>query len=138
MNRQDFQRLADMRLREAESLLAAGHYGGAYYLAGYSVECALKACIAKQTQEYDFPDKQMAISAWKHDLRHLLRLAGLEQPLKQATQNDLAMDISWVVTKDWNESDRYDHSITQQEAQGLVDAISDPQKGILQWLKAHW
>jgi HEPN domain-containing protein len=30
-------------------LLEAGLYAGAYYLAGYAVECALKACIAKKT-----------------------------------------------------------------------------------------
>ena len=46
MNRADFQRLADVRIDEAGVLLAAGRWSGAYYLAGYAVECALKACIA--------------------------------------------------------------------------------------------
>jgi HEPN domain-containing protein len=44
MNRDDFQQLADVRIAEAAVLLAQGNYDGAYYLAGYAVECGLKAC----------------------------------------------------------------------------------------------
>ena len=32
---------------DARALLAAGCWAGAYYLAGYALECALKACILK-------------------------------------------------------------------------------------------
>jgi len=39
-------------------LLRLGLFDGAYYLAGYAVECALKACIAKGTQRFEFPDKR--------------------------------------------------------------------------------
>jgi len=42
MNRADFQQLADERISEAAVLLAASKFSGAYYLAGYAVECALK------------------------------------------------------------------------------------------------
>lgn len=55
MNRSDFQTLAETRLQEAKSLLDNGHYSGAYYLCGYAIEYALKACIAKQTKAEDFP-----------------------------------------------------------------------------------
>jgi hypothetical protein len=48
VNRAEFQKLADLRAREAGVLLAARCYDGAYYLAGYAVECALKACIVFQ------------------------------------------------------------------------------------------
>ncbi len=58
MNRMEFQGLAEIRIREAEILLAAGAWDGAYYLAGYAVECALKACIAKKTVEHSFPRLQ--------------------------------------------------------------------------------
>jgi HEPN domain-containing protein len=49
MNRADLQQLAELRITEAKVLLDNGFYAGAYYLAGYAVECALKACIAKLT-----------------------------------------------------------------------------------------
>jgi hypothetical protein len=57
MNRTDFQKLTELRLNEANTLLGGKCYEGAYYLTGYAVECALKACIAKQTQQHDFPIK---------------------------------------------------------------------------------
>ena len=64
MNRNDLKGLALIRLREATILLANGEYSGAYYLAGYAVECALKPCIAKQTRRHDFPDKKLAEQSW--------------------------------------------------------------------------
>ena len=63
MNRKDLQRLTRLRLAEARVLLAAAKYDGAYYLAGYAVECALKACIAKQIKRFDFPDKKLVIDS---------------------------------------------------------------------------
>jgi hypothetical protein len=41
--RADFQHLARARVKEAEILINAGEFDGAYYLAGYALECALKA-----------------------------------------------------------------------------------------------
>ena len=82
MNRADFQRLAELRLKEANALLAAELPDGAYYLAGYAVECALKACIAKRTHEYDFPEKKLVNDSHTHDIKILLRLAGLSDQLK--------------------------------------------------------
>lgn len=40
-----FYRVAFQRLEEAEVLYNAGYYIGSVYLAGYSVECVLKALI---------------------------------------------------------------------------------------------
>ena len=66
MNRIDFQNLAAERLSDAETLLAAGRFDGAYYVAGYVVECALKACIANKTKEDDFPPRETR-KIWTHD-----------------------------------------------------------------------
>ncbi len=53
MNRTDLQKLSNIRIREAKVLFAAGEHSGAYYLAGYAIECALKACFAKGVKRYD-------------------------------------------------------------------------------------
>ncbi len=50
MNRTVLQLLTEDRLKDAGVLLANGRYGAAYHLAGYAVECALKACFAKLTE----------------------------------------------------------------------------------------
>ena len=78
MNRSEFQQLAEVRVREAEALLAAGLWDGAYYLAGYAVECGLKACIAKLTRAEEFPDKDWAVKCFTHKIDDLVKLAELE------------------------------------------------------------
>jgi len=46
-------------------------------MAGYAVECALKACIAKQTKRYDFPDKKRVRDVFTHNLETLVKVAEL-------------------------------------------------------------
>jgi HEPN domain-containing protein len=91
MNRFDFQQITELRLEESRALLAAGFSEGAYYLAGYAVECALKSCIAKRTREHDFPDKKLVNDSHTHDLTKLLQLAELKVNLEQAMQGNPAM-----------------------------------------------
>ncbi len=56
MDRKTLKRLAEIRLDEAQTLLAAKKYSGAYYLAGYSVECGMKACVAKNIRAEVVPE----------------------------------------------------------------------------------
>src|SRR5260370_31040242 len=105
MNRADFQQLSALRQQEAETLLAAGQHAGAYYLMGYAVECALKACIAKSTQQFDFPEKERVNQSYSHDLTRLLQLAGLDAALTAAAGTDL--DRHWTLVKDWKQTRRY-------------------------------
>ncbi len=79
MNRGDFQQLAEEHLRHAKALLDARLYSGAYYMCGYVVECALKACICAQTNQFDFyPHPQQARDAWSHEFDKLVGLSGLK------------------------------------------------------------
>ena len=68
MLRTDLQRLSRLRARDARTLFAAGQYDGVYYLGGFAVECALKACIARKTQRHEFPDRnrvaRKGVVAW--------------------------------------------------------------------------
>ena len=66
-DRATFQQLAEERLAEARALLKAGHPSGAYYLAGYAVECALKAKIAMQFRANEIPDRSLVNKAYDHD-----------------------------------------------------------------------
>jgi hypothetical protein len=138
MNRADLQQLATIRLTEAQALLAAGFPAGAYYLAGYAVECALKACIAKGVQQYEFPDKDRVNRSYSHNLADLLRLAGLEMPLNDAIKNNSDLGENWTTVKDWQEATRYALTITATDAADLILAISDPQSGVLPWLVPQW
>ncbi|MCH9011178.1 MAG: HEPN domain-containing protein, partial [Chloroflexi bacterium] len=79
MNRADLQEISSLRVEEARVLLRNGYYSGAYYLIGYAVECALKACIAKQIRRYDFPDRKLVNDSYTHDLEKLLGVSGLKE-----------------------------------------------------------
>jgi HEPN domain-containing protein len=67
VNRAELQRLAMERIGDARALLAARRWSAAYYIAGYAVECALKACIAKLMKSEEFPDKRFADKCWAHN-----------------------------------------------------------------------
>ncbi len=137
MTRRDIQRLARTRLGDAGVLLRARRYGGAYYLCGYAIECGLKACVAKQTRRFDFPDKPTVDRAWTHDLTRLISVAGLDIELTTAIDSDATLGRNWRIVKDWNETSRYQRRSTE-EAANLYDAVSDTTHGVLQWLQQLW
>lgn len=98
--RSDFQRLAELRAEEAGVLVRGRKQQGAYYLSGYAVECALKACIAKQTKKNEFPpDRRYVGKIYTHDLNELLKEAGLEQQLANDTQANPMLANNWNVGK---------------------------------------
>ena len=51
MTRPEWQRMAGERVRDASALLKVRRWSAAYYLAGYAVECGLKACIVVLCEE---------------------------------------------------------------------------------------
>jgi HEPN domain-containing protein len=138
MNRSDFQQLADVRIDEAAVLFAQGKYDGAYYLAGYAVECGLKACIARLTSQDDYPPKPKFIhDYYSHEIEKLLRIAGLTAQRDADAAADPVLDANWDIVKDWTEESRYDRK-TQAQAQVLIAAITDAAHGVLPWIKRRW
>lgn len=138
MNKTDLESLVEIRLSEAASLLSSKNFPGAYYLAGYALECALKACIAKQVQQHDFPNKKLAEESYSHDLQKLLGVAGLKQELSKKEKEDDEFRLNWAVAKDWSELARYDRHIEETRANDLYYAITDKNFGVLAWLKTYW
>jgi HEPN domain-containing protein len=137
VNRKDLQELSNIRLKEAKALLDLGMSDGAYYLAGYAVECGLKACIAKGTQRHDFPDKKRADLSYTHSLRELVRVAGLEGlRLKRAGESQL-FDNNWEAVDKWSERSRYERK-TPEAAKRMVDAVSNRRDGVISWIKLFW
>jgi HEPN domain-containing protein len=136
MTRCEFQSLAEERLADAEALLGVGRYGCAYYVAGYAIECGLKACIARKTKQDDFPPRD-AQRYYVHDIPRLLDCAGLTAVFAQEVARDPAFQANWAVVKDWNEESRY-QSRNKRQAEEILAAIQDSRNGVLQWLKRNW
>ena len=120
MNKNNLEELVEIRIKEAKILLDSESYQGAYYLAGYALECAIKACIAKQVQQHDFPNFELANKSYTHKLTDLLGVAGLKQKLNEKEKQDTDFKLNWSIAKD------------------LYDAIINNQSGILTWLKTFW
>ena len=138
MNRKDLQTLADLRVVDAKILLEAGRFSAAYYLLGYAVECALKACIAKQIKEHDFPDRQLIVDSYSHKLEQLIRISGVKPQFDDRIKQDKSFEVNWTTVKDWTESARYDDNVPETRARDLLNAVTDPQRGVLPWLKTMW
>ena len=138
MNRRDFQQLADVRIDEAAVLFAQGKYDGAYYLAGYAVECGLKACIALLTSQDDYPPKPKFIhDYYSHEIDKLVKTAGLTAQRDADSAADPDLEANWQVVKDWTEESRYERK-TQAQAQQLIATITDAAHGVLPWIRRRW
>ena len=64
ITRLDFQRLSENRCSEATALFAAQQFEGVYYLIGYVVECALKACLCHRHPPDHFPPESAFSRNW--------------------------------------------------------------------------
>jgi HEPN domain-containing protein len=135
VNQADLQELAEVRIREARALLRSEWYDGAYYLAGYAVECALKACIAKNTNAGDFPDQKLAQQSNTHDLTKLLGVARLERHLPKQPEQ---VKINWAIVKDWSVLQRYELGASESRAREYISACTAHKYGVMPWLKTHW
>lgn len=136
LNRAKLKQLAETRLADAAILLRNRRFSAAYYLAGYSIECGLKACIARQTRRYDFPDKDRTLKSYQHKFSELVKLAGLN-PQVESERDPLGFGAYWNVVEQWSEQRRYD-VIAANDAKDMLRAISDPNHGVLRWLRRNW
>lgn len=139
MNREELQKLSDERIEDAQSLLAATRWSGAYYLVGYALECALKSCVLARVEQTGiiFEDKKFAEKCWTHDLETLVKQADLVSERGLSIEANEQLGTNWLVAKDWSELTRYRFS-TQQQAEKMFEAITNNPDGVLQWVKNHW
>jgi len=115
--------------------LTLGKWSGAYYLAGYAVELALKACIIKLLMTTDaFPMKDFSRDCYTHSIEKLLVVAKLAELRKLATDVGPLLSTNWALLNNWSEEKRY-HFILKSEAEELVNAIADADHGVLTWIK---
>jgi HEPN domain-containing protein len=138
VNRTELRQLAEDRIADAVALLAAGRWSGAYYVTGYAVECGLKACIAKLTNQDDFPpDRRFVEECYTHSLDKLINASGLKAGLDAEMARDVAFFQNWSVAKSWQESSRYEQR-SEVQARELYAAVADDNNGVLQWVRRYW
>lgn|GEM_PF-168503 len=143
---QEIRDLANRRLEEAKVLIDNSFFEGAIYLAGYSVELSLKAKICDLI---DIPDlfnfgnngikSDHTKSYRSHDLERLVLFSGLRNKLQSAKSEDIEIFKNWSVVCEWSEDKRYCKCglNSKNEADRLVQAITDVSKGIKTWIERH-
>jgi hypothetical protein len=104
---------------------------------GYAVECGLKACIARLTQAEDFYDKALAGSIFTHKLKDLANYARLSEEIKQFGKEDRIFERNWAQVSSWNQASRYEPH-TQAQAEEMMQAVRDPDHGVMQCIRRYW
>lgn len=143
--RNELKELAKLRLAEAETLYHAGYYDGATYLCGYAVEFALKARICRLLGVSEYPPPISGPGSGRiksaytvHDFDQLLLLSGL-QPKLDPTQNPSVWQ-NWSIATPWNPENRYNPkgTISQVQAEEMLEAVKNKPDGVLSWIMKFW
>ena len=130
MTRAELQTLANLRIAEARRLMRAlAIPDGAYYLAGYAVECNLKACIASLVLAETFPDKQFAQDCYTHAIEPLLKASGLKDQRDADVAANPDLKANWSVVKDWTVESRYERH-TEADARAMIEAVTHAKNGV--------
>jgi hypothetical protein len=137
MTKSDLEKLALLRLEDAIFLLQANRCSSAYYLAGYSLELALKACIAKLVQPNTIPDKAFVNAIYVHKFDSLLNLSGLRPAFDTDAKADPQLAAHWAIANNWSEESRYAFWDPFATA-SLIQAIHEPNHGVFPWVRKHW
>jgi hypothetical protein len=139
VNKAGWRQLAEDRVVDAKALLDARRWACAYYVAGYALECALKSCVLTYVDNSGiiFDDPKFLAGCRTHNLEDLLKLANLRAVFGVAVGVNPLLLANWGVAEGWTEESRYEQR-SQQEAEGLYEAIVNIPNGVLPWIKLHW
>ena len=126
----DFQRVARQRLTTAEFLLVNRFNLDAMYLAGYTVECALKALILELTPASERPTMLKKITAGKkmHEaevLGGILKDLGIPIPLRL---------VKKLRRSGWTTALRYESGRTDT---GETKAFLKTAKAVYDWVEGQ-
>ncbi len=128
------------RLADAQALFAASRWRGAMYLAGYAVECLLKAKLmqiydCRTLRELESELKRRSIlpahgTVFTHQLKDLIRLApGHPRLLNNSQMLSVFNDVNR-----WTPSWRY---IPTQATAGEATQFMDSTKKLMHWLSTN-
>ena len=99
-----FYRVAYQRLEEAEVLSNAGYYIGTVYLAGYAVECMLKALILNSSPK---KDHETVAAEFRGQRAHQYEWLRHRYAQTNAAGLPVAVSESLLIVATWDTSLRY-------------------------------
>jgi HEPN domain-containing protein len=119
----------DQRFLEAETLLRNGHTTGAVYLAGYAVECALKAALLSAVRA---ADHARWVERFRKEIKHDLVWLRTELRAKHAVLPDRINVRFITVRSNWSTDMRYTPGVRrEQDARDFLVSAAE----IVKWCK---
>jgi hypothetical protein len=135
LTKAQLEALAQEKLDDAKILLGQKKWSNAYYLGGYAVEMALKACIAKTFKADTLPDKALVNATYTHNFAGLVNTAGLSAELQTASQST-AFAGNWGLMNQWSPEVRY-LTADEEKAVSFLAAM-EGEDGVFTWIKGFW
>lgn len=103
----------------------------AFQACGFAVECLLKATIFKVERMNAWPSRQTRRDVYTHDLRKLLKIAGIQ--LDEADPRA----PSWLVVLQWDRNQGYaPRPMPAKVADDMLEATFGPE-GVATWLRQN-
>lgn len=133
LKRTTLQGVAQAKFDDAFILMKHHRFSNAYYLAGFAIEIALKACIAKRFEADTIPDKALVADLYIHDLRKLVNVAGLKSDLDTTERADSSFSAHWAIVCEWKPDVRYD-SVDAISTQIMMASVHE----VFEWIRARW
>ena len=148
-SRSDLQTLTRQRLDEASTLLSLNFPDAAFYLAGYSIECALKAAVCKTLDQDNFykPDRSNRGNRYvqerifrefkTHNYNDLLVLSGLSAKFELARDDEPTLYLAWIEIEEaaWTEQYRYQLGTkSRQDVSNFIKAVEI----LIVWISNYW
>jgi hypothetical protein len=121
MSPRDLRSLATDRIEDARVLFDSGRVAGSMYLAGYAIECSLKARICDSLGWEELRSDGAYRSMKTHDLVFLLSFTGRESQVLSTAHLSY-----WSLVTKWRPEMRYEHAAatSQSDAEAMLDACS--------------
>lgn len=142
--RLELRKLSLNRLEEAKCLHNNGFYDSAIYIAGYSIELALKAVICKKLSWTHYTPKVLRADTAKvfkaHEFLTLSVLGGVWFKIEKETDTNPIFKAHWAIISKWSELKRYEAigSNDKTKSEEFIEAIENPVDGVLTFLKKRW
>jgi hypothetical protein len=115
---------------DALELCANKRADGAWFNAGFAIECCLKAAIMKQRRLNRWPDRNEAPELWTHDLGDLFRMLGID--LAGLHRHPVAPSLKTVL--DWRREHGYAvGKVPLRNARSMCEAAFESD-GVVEWL----
>ena len=135
--RQEFQIIAEKRLKGIMTLYINSHYDYVCSDCGYVIEFGLKSAVCKYINVNTYPENSKEYRT--HNLIKLVNLSNLLKSLEEKKKS-IEFFINWSLISKWSPEFRYQPigQNKKENADQYINSINNPKDGVFPWVKENW